>query len=786
MAKSAELLNIDSAQIPEVQEAEQAQAEENEQEELDPNTVIASRLITETVDAGLKDTVDIYEKNAAGREVSTYTLDLTDKKSSKTLFMSELLVGHQDSALSEYSRVIGEIEKLPESEQPDLMVLSGFMQGDFKYFEKPRRSMLVPEFNSMDTQFHHARNLIRRAQETGVPVIYNMSDDDHRICEDYTVEAFKMMQGHAKKNKSINWAGVDKLRQHPMYYKHLQFQKEVAFPYCLRSGRRLYDANEMSDQTDGEISIDEYYILYNQWEAEQGGRPDLVPEAYTEWLEEVAKTQLPELIITDDVNVEMQTEGKTRNIAVRHYTGYSNKPMYRNHLASSKAWAGSIKGEGDSVDLFVTQNNHESVGTSLGSDTWVVSTPGLIDPRKFTQSRSSRTHAPGDISRRLLARGRPTHPGASMYELTDDGRQILTVFNKELLDKADSLPERLTIAEICDLQFGSISARPDILVKYLDIVRERAIGSGAIALFFGGDHLHGSNYRNFKNESQATGLIAMGSQEDFGIKLFRTAYNDVTPEELKAIQRVMVQPGNHEWNSGTERGDTAHGYYFTAGMRSVFERMYTRAGYSDEEIDKLVQSHEAMITGDGEYLTGTNAVTYFGAYGALLRHYMLDRGASSSGGEPIYQANALAYGGSAGMLKDVDLYMAGHFHHPQFGVFGNKLAVIGGSMAGVTDFEFNRGYKATIAGQLIHIGGGLPVQVEFISDKALHSHTVKHGGFTDAALKEEGFKTDRGFDPIRNGLLNPDSRAKRSAIQKKVLDMMRRTSLREGRIAYIG
>jgi len=265
--------------------------------------------------------------------------------------------------------------------------------------------------------------------------------------------------------------------------------------------------------------------------------------------------------------------------------------------------------------------------------------------------------------------------------------------------------------------------------------------------------------------------------------MFREAFKGVTPEELKALDRVLVQPGNHEWNSGTLKW---HGYPFTTYMRDFFGRLLARAGVSDEEIARRVKSHEAVVTQKGEYAGGGyTGIEYFGEadMGVLIRHYLLERGGKGSGGDlPVYQAAHLA-NGAADLLRSVDVLMAGHWHHPQLGLFGNKLAVVGGSIAGLSDYELTRGYRPTIAGTLIHIGGGLPPQIEFVSERALHNHTITTGGFAQSVLREKGYRDDRNFDPLRHGIFLPDADFPKSALQKYILKIMRDASQRTGSYA---
>lgn len=743
----------------------------------DPNTEYAAELLLQPVSEIPNDLLDIYRANE--EPIDTYTLR-TNKPSVNVLHMSELLIGHQDSAVDFYHNMIDVISCLPKAERPDVAVVSGFMQGDFKFLEKPRRATLVPELTSMDAQFRYARQMIEKLQTIGVPVIYNLSNDDRRIAEEYTIETFRKMHDYAKSQDGVNWSKVDKMRQHSQWNTHLQFQIDTVLPYCLRSGRRLYTADEMKEKTKNSIDVEEYFVLFAHEQAKRNGLRGV--GAHKKWITKVIAKQNRDVVITDNLNMHLATKDREYTDWVRHYIGFSPQPMYQDHMKPSISVISQLAAHSEKTpDMLITQHNQESVGVG-NQEAWVISIGGMIRAKNFVNTSGRRTDARGDVSRRLVTtRRRIPEPSATMHERTDDGRHKVTFLNEKLIEKSFSIPKRMTIAELCDFQTGSITARPDILAKYLDYIRTRAIGVQATALFFGGDMIHGRNYSHFPSESQMTGLMAIDSQEAFNKSLFNTSFEDISAEELSGLEKVLVQPGNHEWNSGTLKW---HGYSFTTYMRDLFGRMYARAGYTDQQIEERVKSHEATITNKGEYASGYTGIEYFGDMGVLIQHYLMERGAKGSGGSlPVYQTEQMSSGGGD-LMKNVDIFMAGHWHHPQYGLFGNKLGIVGGSIAGLSDYELKRGYRPTIAGTMIHLGGGLPVQVEFIGESTLHNHTISTGGYTSKTLASEGYRDDRQFDPVRHGVFLPDGYPK-SGLQKKILQQMREASQRAKSVSIL-
>lgn len=687
------------------------------------------------------DILAVEETTHSDRWVDEIEME-TGEDSVRQLYLSELLIGHQDSDGAFFDRIVEQLADMPEDKRPHVVIMGGLLQGDFKHTQKPRRVTLEPGYESMSAQFEEARRRIAQIRELGIPVIYNMSPDDHRISYDYTVEVFREMQDLAKE---VGYASQDKMRAHPQWQAHLDFQNRVVFPYCLDKGRAL---------TEGE-----YYQLWDKHKRGENTTPE-------------------DFIVTDDMNLTTTTEAREYNDWIRAYMGFSPEPQYQNHLKSSVDAISTLAANGDETpDMFVTQHSHEAVGVS-NQNAWIASSGGMLRAKNFLQTRGSRTDARGDISRRFATtRRRIPEPTATMHERTDDDRHIITVFNDKLQDKASSL-DRMTIAELCDLQTGSITARPDILAKYLDFIRTRAMGERATAIFFGGDMVHGRNYPHFASESQSTGLMSMDAQVRFNEELFGSSLHDLKPEEIEALVRVVVQVGNHEWNSGTTKW---HGYSFADYMRSVFEKVFIRHGYTNEQIKELITQHEGVLTPQGEVAQAPTSIDRFGDYGVLIQHYLMERGGKGSGGDaPVYQTDAYAKG-AGDLIKDIDILMAGHWHHPQYGVFHNKLGVVGGSMAGLSGYELWRGYRPTIAGTLLHIGGGEAPQIEFVSEQTLHNHEITTGKLTPEQLADEGYQDDEDFDPIKHGLWLPRSFPK-SALQKRIRHMAQDASERAGRL----
>ena len=689
-------------------------------------------------------------------EIGELTVDQVEVPGNRALYLSELLIGNYASDLGFFDEVVEEAKKDP----PDVVVISGLVQGDFKYKDKPRRPTLLPKYRTMDAQFGEARVKLDKVKELGKPIIYNISNDDRQLAEDYTVEVMRMLLKEQDRDdlvqRDLPYWRVEQMRQHPAWNEHLDFQIHQVFPFMLAHGRRLKRASENN-------GIEEYFEMFEAY------RND--PEDFNE------RWGKRDIVVTDDLDLTMGIH----QVGVRHNMNFSNAPMYQSFIHNQINVLAQLAANNEPTpDMLVTQHNQELVAIDTG-DGWAVSNPGFIDSKKQTQAKGSITGAVGDVAKRSNStRGRMSAPGAVEHELTNDGRHRIRIYDGELMEKMDST-DRFTIAEICDVQTGSITMNPDVLLRYLDIIRER-LGAGAVALALGGDIIHGSIYPDFKNESQSTGLMAGDSQVQFNEELLGGALKGLTPQEARHIIRIIIQKGNHEWGNGTQK---QHGYSFVDYLRTTFEKALIRAGYTDDQIEQTITQQEGFMTQRGEVVVAPTSIDYFGDYGVLLQHYLLERGANKGAGTvPVSQADNYIKGGKSN-FRHIDVFMAGHHHHPQVARYRHKLAIIGGSGgAGESGFEAWRGYRAQMGGTLIHLAGGEVPEVEFLSEKYLKKHMITTGEFQNERIEELGYVDDKGHDPLQHGIMMPRGIPK-SGLQQYLRDRMQDVSERRGRLGKL-
>lgn len=741
--------------------------------EIDPNAAHAFEVLaTPSVDEARHfSELSGVDETAMVPEVTTKT----KKNRAKVLYMSELLLGNRASDPKFFIDAVDENAALPDDEKPDAIVLSGLLQGDYKFKQKNLRSTLRPDMQDMDTQFRFAKQALDYAGKVGAPVVYTLSSEDRAVAEAYTDVVFRRMQQQAGKHghdDSMSVTAHDKLRAHPEWITHYRFQTDVVFPYCLRAGRRLKTGEELAAETDGEVDVDEYLLLWDSHQrAAAGKRPKKSARSVIDFAN-LRNTR--DLIIADDFNHIVKTRGNRYHDKVRHSLGLTPVAKLQNHMDTALKWRGmDAANSKDNYDHLITMHEQEAVGTHFPEGGAVHSIGGMLNPDSHVDEKGSIAGSYGNSQHRLRSTRRRAHsPSATAIERHDDGRVRITIHNQKLREKMASIPQRTAIAKFCDWQTGSITARPDYQVKFADMVLQKVAAEHDVRIMGGDDFLHGRNYPDFPNESQSTGLMSMDSQTVFTRGMLDNTLSVVDKDVLDRLQ-VRSTIGNHEWNSGTKKW---HGYSFIDYFNDAFMQAYIANGFTADEARERVKFSDTLVTPKGEALKTYSAIDYIGNLGVESRHFSMERGGKGGGGNlPVYQTHDQSVGLGA-VKESIDVNINGHWHHPQYALFGDKLAVVNGSLAGLSGYEYERGYRPVVSGMILYVGGDKAPEIEFILEEALINHKIKKGPYADKEIRSnEGFIDDREFDPIKHGPMMPERYAK-SALQKKLRKDMRAAS----------
>lgn len=707
-------------------------------------------------------------------------------KSENTLYLSELLVGSQYSDNEFFNQIVDTVGSLPPEQKPDQVIMSGLYMGDFGGRNKNSRWTLQPGLRTLNEQFLHGKAKLDQLRELGIPVIYSMSDNDTAIVEEMTFEAFQQMHALAKKHARENADSDDVKRQlsslerakaNPNWPEYYRFTQAVAFPYCVRSGRALRTAAGVSELTDGLFDEPEREILYDAYKrASKGGRLTAKHRAV---LDLGALKDAPDLVVVEDFEHHVTTRGAEYTDLVRHRFNTTRQPI-ANYFAGPKKIRGILAADGkDPHDNYIVTGQREAAGVFGPDNAAIHSIGGLQDPHKALRSKGHiLTSNQNVVGREILGRRRFHPASATSIERFDDGTHFITLYNKHLMEVSESIPERTTIMLQCDWQAGNLASRPDYQLKQLDMVNRR-LGRGIVYLALGGDIVEGRNYSDFPRENGRTGLMGMDQQFEFVRMMLESSLDQLSAAQMRNLF-VRATIGNHEYNSGTIKWN---GYSFVEPTVDPYRMAFAGRGFKPEEIRDRVQFQDTLVSDRGEPFKTYETVFHIGEMGVALSHFF--GAGKGTGGMPPAFTGMNQTTGLGALREDIDVGIFGHYHHASYLQGGDKLYIGAGSLNGITGFEYDRGLRAANSIVALHIGGGLPPQIEVIGEKALNNYKIPDGPFSDKVLRDDyGLRTDTEFDPSRHspylGTASP-----KSALQKRVVELTTAASHSEGRTGHL-
>lgn len=748
--------------------------EEQGEKALDPRAIKAFDFLTNQVDYSSMsyDEIMATDENLDGmRRVERKR---GHSKSQNTLYLSELLVGSKYSDHTFFNELIAGVDSLPQDMRPDEIVLSGLYMGDFGGRKKNSKWMLKPGLRTLEDQFRAGKEKLDQLRELGIPLVYSRSDNDTDIIEEMTYEGFRQLEKlgkqHTKENKDDDdvarqWSTREKFKANPNWPEYYRFTKYVAFPYCMRTGHMLRTADEISRDTDSEYDEPEREILFDAYRRVANGQRLLAK--HLKVLDRDALKDNHGLTIVGDFEHEVHTRGQDYTDLVRHKFQSSNIQL-ANYFRKPEQIRGVLASQGaDPYDNVIITGQQEAAGVFRPDNKAIHSVGGLQDPRKaLGEDGDILTSTANTVARPIFGRGRFHDPSATAIERTNDGIQRVTIFNKELWEISESIPERTCVMLQCDWQGGNLAARPDYQLKQLDMVN-RKLSQMAVVLGLGGDMVEGRNYFDFNRESGRTGLGAMDQQIEFIKLMVEESLEQLTPQQMQNLF-VKETIGNHEWNSGTLK---VNGYSFADPFIDVYRGAFRAKGFSLAEARDRVQFQDTIITKRGEPVKTYSTTFYLGEMGFELRHFF-GQGKGTGGQPPAFAGHNQSVG-LGDTREDIHVGMFGHYHHPNYMLGGNKLYVGAGSLNGMTGYEYEKNLRSANAIVSLYVGGGLPPQIEVMGEQYLAKYKIPDGPFSDKEIRERyGFKNDVDANPMAS----PYIEGPKTAIQRMALELGRQAA----------
>lgn len=707
------------------------------------------------------DSMDILKKLHAEHEIKTAisTISINAKDDFSINHICEIRIGHQDVDLKELESQIIYLESLKTDELPDLIVLSGLIQGTFQHVQKNRRNTLVGGLKGDGQQLHIAHNLMKRISSIGVRVVLNKTDDDKVWAENTSVFMMKALEKNYSPDnskKSVHFMEIDRMKGSKVWDMVYDFVWRVALEYQIRMGRRLYSAEEVSNKTNGIIQLEESIILLLAYNSLINGEP-LDDNFYK--IIDVDKIPVPGKIFDDfimiddcvfDVAIEDSKTKKIRNISIleKHYFRLSPNSMVGDPTVAIRAITAQLNSMGKKKPDVVFIEHEQQSFLFFTDHTLVVSLPAMqtynINRRGQNSSISS------DPSHRILTtRKEISVAGSTPFMFYKDGSFEVFFNNRHYMDKASISSERIAIPWCVDWQTGSVTASSDLQAKFMDYIMYQLLPYYPTWLFYGGDHVQGFNYPQHPIENQSMGLVGIDTQKQFVKVLIQNALLDVPKDILiKNLKHVGIIPGNHEWNPGNK-----FGLVHCDMIENAFREKFIHSGIYvpsvlGESVEPRIQIYESASDRMGNHYKVPAGHEVIGGYGFRFQHLLVERGTKGGVGTPVTALKSQLVGNSESFIG-VDFLATGHWHSPQMLKLGNTTAFISGSLASTSGYEYLRALHATIGACVLFVGGNKPPSIKFLNTESLLSYEPQ-GFYSKKNLSSMGFNDDIGFDPFQH------------------------------------
>lgn len=719
--------------------------------------------------------------------------------STHVLYISDILVGSKLSDPNFLCKVVDNIKEQLIADRPDVVVVSGLLIGDFGGRNKKDRAMLDPDLPSLQEQFKRANEVVNKIQELGVPVVYSLSDHDHEIIREMAFAYSEELRSAIKAGDSDDPEIRSDLKRQltkrqrdeadPHWENILRTTQYVLFPYCLRKGGYFATAREIESISGGEVIMSERELLIQAYQLADSG--SVLDETHQTYLDKAALENAMDIEVADDFRHKIETVerngAKRADLDLIRHRYWRTASNTQTPIGTMQRVVGKVMGsssEYDDVRNFVATGGGAASGMLL-PDGGMLLTTGTLQDHMKALSMGGRQLVANKIATPLTGAGRLNRPNIISVKNEQDGRVVIPVYTDRLMEVSEKVKERTSIVMLCDWQVGNLAARPDLQIKFIDMVKE-LLTTQKVIVALGGDFIEGRNYPDYQRSSARTGMGGLDQQLEFVRTMLSRSLDGLTVEQVGNLY-VVGTIGNHEWNSGTMKttGDSLF-----SNFEAPWREQFARHGYSYDEINDRVSMGDHIITPNTNAPISTySSIFRFGDGPSEddkvvmeVRHFF-GGGGGYGGNLPIDAVQKMAEK-QGDLRRKVDISLMGHFHYPNFSVIAGALGVTNGALNEITGFEYGFGLRATVGFAMVHVGGQRPVEVEFVPQHTMANWKIKEGWFSDREIRErEGFKNQRGSHPI-DSPYGPIDRPK-TALAQMALRMGQLASYSSGRGSYL-
>ena len=416
---------------------------------------------------------------------------------------------------------INNVVEMAIADKVDTIYIQGLIYSTYYHNQTDRRMLIDPKYQTLDQRLKAAKKLVKRLNDSGIRVVYQMGDEEFHLYEDmfriYTREqgvTGKNFLSREDKKSTYDWV-------RPIIIQEL-------IPYLIRSGEDL--TNFYTDE-EQETRVTE---LCNAIKNYREGLP----------LGELAKYIKPEYLQdTDMFRVVYSTIDKYNEKDPELAVNLLSNPQFSSNTQYSKPASGIIKnlkihqsgalgnGKLKKIPQLSVDGRQSFMSVAYKGNQVVMNVPQMIDDAKYIEHpellSGIKEHITSDPTHARVTKGgtRPNYPGS--WTITGDAREKMTIVpywkrSREVMEHVNKTGKGLDEVDVFylnDIQVGSLTERLEYALKALDHFYYDYPAPGGI--IGNGDFQQGWNYKGFANESRHLGTMSMSQQMVDFVKLVR-------------------------------------------------------------------------------------------------------------------------------------------------------------------------------------------------------------------------------------------------------------------------
>ncbi len=407
----------------------------------------------------------------------------------------------------------------------DTMYIQGLFYSTYYHNQTPRRMLNDPKYETLDQRLKAAKKLIKKLNDNGIKVVYQMGNEEYFLSEDM-FRIYTREQGV----RGYNFLQRDDLKSVHDWVRPII--KQDLIPYLIRRGE---DVTNFYTDEEQETRVSE---ICNAIKNYKEGLP----------LGELAKYIKPEFLVDTEMfkvvynMVDQYGEDPQNSVYLSSNPNFSKKTQYADPSRGirqrlDKYQSGALeKGKEHEIPQLFVDGSQGFMSASYHGDQLTLNVPQMIDDAKFLEHpellpgikdsiREDPTYSRVSQGTKLA-----NYPGS--WTVTGDAREKMTIVpywkrSREVMEYVNKTGKGLEPVDILywnDWQIGSLTERLEYDLKMLDhFFYDYKHPKG---IWGNGDFQHGWNYSSFANETRHLGTMSVAQQVVDYVELIRPWIQD--------------------------------------------------------------------------------------------------------------------------------------------------------------------------------------------------------------------------------------------------------------------